>query len=525
MSEPEDLLNDAVFSVRVGPTPQRKSLPGVLAALCDDLPVEPTALQPHQQHAWHAFTVQLGALARRRGGLSGLATSERAWRDALLSLSGGAGEAWHMRVADLAKPAFFQPPIPEGKLDEKRWSVLPTPDALDILVTAKNHDVKQTVIRSARVEHWVYALINLQTMQGFLGAGNYGIARMNGGFGNRPSLSASRSLSWNDRFRRDLEVWLARRDTLIEQFGYADDGVALVWLAPWDGTTSLASTSLDPFFIETCRRVRLMPGPGANPHDPSSLVARMLPTRTARLDFASGGGSTGDIWTPVERKRNVALSLAGGGFDYAKLSELLFSGDWERPAALSGDEDAVTQVQAWALVRGQGKTEGLHQRFLTLGRTMRRLFARGDPEQQLAQRSQEWIQDAATVRLKVLRPALLALAQGGAESLDFQDKRVDPLTSRFDDDVDSAFFAMLFASFEAADERDPRDVWRYHLWTLAQRHFGGAVSSLPYPSERRWRALARAESILRGAARKHIPEAFANQDDTTGETDDSQPST
>ena len=63
-----------------------------------------------------------------------------------------------------------------------------TPDDLDVLVTSKNHDLKQTMALDCAVEDWIFALVNLQTMAGFLGSGNYGIARMNGGFSARVCL-------------------------------------------------------------------------------------------------------------------------------------------------------------------------------------------------------------------------------------------------------------------------------------------------------------------------------------------------
>ena len=39
------------------------SLPEVFAALVSDKVVSFPALRPHQRHAWHAFLVQLGAMA------------------------------------------------------------------------------------------------------------------------------------------------------------------------------------------------------------------------------------------------------------------------------------------------------------------------------------------------------------------------------------------------------------------------------------------------------------------------------
>ena len=58
-----------------------------------------------------------------------------------------------------------------------------------MLVTSKNHDLKSAVAVQAGVDDWIFALITLQTMEGFGGAGNYGISRMNGGLGSRPAFS------------------------------------------------------------------------------------------------------------------------------------------------------------------------------------------------------------------------------------------------------------------------------------------------------------------------------------------------
>ena len=44
------------------------SLPEVYAALMADKVEAFPALRPHQRHAWHAFLVQLGAMAMHRAG-------------------------------------------------------------------------------------------------------------------------------------------------------------------------------------------------------------------------------------------------------------------------------------------------------------------------------------------------------------------------------------------------------------------------------------------------------------------------
>ena len=87
----------------------------------------------------------------------------------------------------------MQPPASSAdKLGEYKNTV-GTPDELDMLVTSKNHDVKSAVAESASANDWIFALISLQTSEGFSGAGNYGISRMNGGLGCRPAFSISPS--------------------------------------------------------------------------------------------------------------------------------------------------------------------------------------------------------------------------------------------------------------------------------------------------------------------------------------------
>ena len=209
----------------------RTTLPDLLSHLGRGEELEPLALRPHQHHAWHAFLVQLGALVAHRTGDRSLDRAPEAWRQALLDLAGDAGEAvWSLVVSDLALPAFLQPPVPEGSLAGFR-NLVTEPDGLDVVNTAKNHDVKADRVTTPTPEHWLYALLTLQTMEGFFGRGNYGIARMNGGFASRPALAVAPGLHWAERFRRDVGVWLDARQELIEGYGYRAAGGHALLLA------------------------------------------------------------------------------------------------------------------------------------------------------------------------------------------------------------------------------------------------------------------------------------------------------
>lgn len=132
------------------------------------------------------FRVQLAALALDRSGLSEPPREEAAWRDLLLTLTDGAAEPWTLVEADRGRPAFLQPPDPGGL----KWELVPTPDALDLLITSKNHDLKAAQAVRAMPEDWIYALVSLQTSEGYGGRGNFGIARMNGGSSSRAMLGS-----------------------------------------------------------------------------------------------------------------------------------------------------------------------------------------------------------------------------------------------------------------------------------------------------------------------------------------------
>ena len=90
-----------------------------------------------------------------------LREDESAWRDLLRALTPEFpnDEPWRLVVDDWRKPAFLQPPVPVGVALKDE---VETPDALDLLITARNHDLKQTVARRAAPEDWIFALVSLQ---------------------------------------------------------------------------------------------------------------------------------------------------------------------------------------------------------------------------------------------------------------------------------------------------------------------------------------------------------------------------
>jgi CRISPR system Cascade subunit CasA len=476
----------------------RLTLPTALTALAGGRPLEFVALQPYQFHAWHAFAVQLGALAGFRAGVSDVTAlrDPAQWTDVMRALTDGRDEPWCLIVPDLAAPAFMQPPVPKGSIAKwKAENITATPDAIDLLKTAKNHDVKIERIVAPGPEHWIYALVSLQTMQGFSGRDNYGIARMNGGVSNRPSFAAARDLGWPTRFVRDTNILLAARAEIAATHSYdPETGRGLLWLEPWDGVEQIAISELDPFFIEVCRRIRLLEEQGRT-------VARWSTSKATRVAAKEQKGDLGDPWTPVRIEDHAALTAAN--LSYRQVQQVIF-GDEFRPSRASvpqprdGDEPLlVCQV----LVRGQGKTDGYYERFILVPPKARLRLATDDGRRQLGELSKQRLVEIRNVESKALRPALAALLQGGPDRLDFRDPRLDGFVKPFDQEVDRVFFAELFEdidlSFEAA-----RTKWLEKLLGFARSVFESAKQFAPVPSARLFRARAAADRVFYGAARR-----------------------
>lgn len=495
-----DLSSEPLLGARVEGSQSRLSLPELLAALGTADDVELTAVQPHQQHPWHAFVVQLAAILLHRAGVAEVRQDAATWQRWMLDAT-GCREAWCLVVPDLSKPAFMQPPVPEGK-----WSALKkeisVAGELDLLVTAKNHDIKMRRVGRGAAQHWASALITVQTFEGYGGAGNYGVCRMNGAYGNRPCVSVASSLRWPEWFRRHVTVALDAREQLTKMFGYTSR-CSLLWLEPWDGLTSLSLEELDPYFLEVCRRVRL------RAHD-DRITAFGTTTKAPRVDAKVLKGVVGDLWTPTNPSLGKSLTIAGSGFGYRTLRALLFGSDWMHPPTMkSRPGDANLMLIARALARGQGGTEGYHERVVPIPRPTHAFFLESDDARHaLDELSQARVERVRDVQRKVLRPALCALFQGAPEKVDLKDDRASPWVARHDHAIDQAFFESLWNAVELEPE-DARLAWDREVLLLAREVFTEATTAVPLPSSHRYRVLSAAEAIFEGSARKLLPDIHA----------------
>jgi CRISPR system Cascade subunit CasA len=398
-----------------------------------------------------------------------------------------------------------------------------TPDALDMLVTAKNHDVKRAAMASGRPEHWAYALVSLQTQEGFLGAGNYGVSRMNGGFASRPGFGVAPSARPGDRVTRDVRRLLALRARLLDEHPYYPDrgGRGLLWLAPWDGKLSLPPSTLDPFYVEVCRRVRL-----AADSITGELHALATGSAAARVDAKALSGRTGDPWTPLMPGGDgrKALTVDAGGLTYKRLVPLLFPrpSDPKAPTraplqeVADDDADEGLAVVARAVVRGQGKTEGFHERRVPVSRTMRPFLGPVVASDAAAKLAGERVEDAGLFARKVLYPAALAVftaAPSSAERArddDTAKARAGRAVARLDARVDASFFAALDTELAMRDDPDAaraeRARWLLHLRDVGRAVLDEVLAAAPTAAMRHHRTRVRALRRFDAAFRRHFGE-------------------
>ena len=431
-------------------------------------------------------------------------------------------EPWQLVVKDITQPAFMQPPASaHGKLAEYK-SAVATPDELDMLVTSKNHDLKSAVASSATINDWLFALITLQTTEGFGGAGNYGISRMNGGLGCRPAFTLTPSVRPGVHVYRDIGALLEQRESILDLDLTRDGGVQLLWTEHWDGAKAeaLLLNDLDPFYIEICRRIRLQA-------DPLGRVSAIRATsKASRIEAKALKGITGDPWAPINGKESKSLTLPAGGFTYKKTVDYL-STDWQAPPlfALTAAERRSPQdmlLVARGMVRGQGKTEGYHERIVSFKKdVLARAFGRAGGLEELGEIAGQRIEQVGKVQ-RILRHAVSVFAAGGnTDSVsDEHRSRANPWANKLDEIVDATFFDALQTEFEAAESerKGIRNRWLKNekdgVVDHARRILRDAEDSLPCPAIQRYRARVRADSVFQSrirGPRDGFPELFPQE--------------
>lgn len=507
-----NLLTQPIIRVRMRDGTARDcTLPEVFAELTRDTIASFEGLQLHQAQAWYSFLVQLAAMSLRREADPTPPDSPAEWEALLIARTSGDEEPWSLVVEDLSRPAFMQPPAEKAERSDylsksKRLSLIP--DEADVLVTSKNHDVKMSRADTPEPDHWLYVLVTTQTLSGFLGRGNYGIARMNGGFSSRPQVGlVPSSMTWGARLTRDIRVLLDNREAVLaEGPGFASEGIELLWLEPWDGETSLSPPQLDPYVIEVCRRLRMfcLECDGGE----TRLALSYIPTGAPRIEARDLNGVLADPWVPVSPSRGAALTVSGSGFHYTLMQALLFEQDLKAPTALHFHPDDPEEMfmEARVLVRGQGQTEGFHRRLVPIPKKIRSRFKRPSERERLAMMSQSRVELTGNVRSRVLYPSLRMLLEGGEQrSGPPGDQRHTRWQDDFEAAVDARFFSSLWRDALLDDPEQAALNWQRELYTLALEQYQRAAQSVPFPSMRRYRALSSSRDLFEACAHQQLP--------------------
>ena len=474
------------------------SLPELFVALAADEVRDYPALRPHQRHPWHAFLVQLAAIALHKAGRTTAFETSDEWRDALLALTPDDpdGAAWCL-VSPPNRPALLQAAVVGGSIAEWKSAAFAA-DEIDMLVTSKNHDIKGSRARRSQPEDWLFSLLSLQTQEGFLGAGNYGISRMNGGFASKPGVGVAAVGLHGARWARDFSALLSQRERTVEERGLqGEDGLALVWLAPWDGLGSLSFAALDPFYIEICRRIRLQSGG-------NGIKSIGIGSKAARIAAKELNGLTGDAWTPIDVEGGKALTITSNGFNYKLVCELMFGGKYQSPVAHNLAKPVNGECLLFitqGITRGQGKTEGYHERRVPISPKVRSLLAANQKEP-LTQLSGQRIAIIGEVR-KLLWVALAVLFSSGksGDSSDGNKTKASKFSEPFETAEDARFFDDLNEEIEATDPAAQRLQWTLGLVDRAEAILKFAFDAGPRNGVQKYRAQSAALSRFHGGLR------------------------
>lgn len=506
----DDLLNEPLIGISTRSGPKRVSLPELLANLSGGAVVGYTGLRAHQADPWHVFLVQLAAsVLARHPRVSGPPSDVMFWRDGLLDLAAGSANAWELQVDDVTQPAFLQHPLASADdlqtFRPKEPKAL-TPDELDVLVTAKDHDVKMARARPDDAESWLYALLTYQTSSGFLGAGNYGTVRMNGGFASRCVVSLVGSTSTSERFIDELAAVMAMRGAVLSGgIGFVDRGVVLTWIRPWSRDQSQYTPSdLEPWFIESVRPLRLVARDGG-------FVALGTTSRARQIGpKALENGDVSDPWLPInvadKKKGRSALTPAAAGWTPELIARMLFQRGVEltplqRPRAdMRSDAWFVGSV----LIRGQGTTEGFHRFAVPVPGKARLGLQRSAERERLGRLALNLLADAKESE-KSLQAALVCLVEGGPEEINFKWEAIVKWAESVIADLARTWADDFFPTIWRATDESVEDIqadWRIALVARTRKALREAEDRVPMPSGRRYRALVRADGFLNGSLRK-----------------------
>lgn len=538
-ADPIDLLVAPWLTVRTVDGTTRYNLPELLVAMNEGRVVAFPALRPHQAATFHVFLVQVTVMA-----LEGTAAplksgadptrpwtairphSVAEWEALLRGLAPDAETAWQLVVDDLVRPAFLQPPVPEGTL--KGFKPVGYPDEADTLISSQNHDVKSAALVRPTAEDWIFALISLQTNSGYMGHGNYGIVRQNGGYGSRPIFTLQSSSNPSARWARDVWVLLdelERGGERIYSVCNNRSGARLLWLEPWDGTAESAYSVEDihPLCVEICRRVRMTRGEGGP-------VLLKKPTKTSRFNKEQQEnlkGNLGDPWEPLAppketvKKRTSRAPTDKPSDDGPKVLNAppksaiiaqILGNPKLQPLLMkyhAGIDPENSALWCSIINRGQGETDGYYERVIPLDTDTCARSLDDDPT--LANAARAMIESSYAAR-RVLKSALIVAMSAAENGESGWTKPIDDAIKHvIEPEIDGAFFdhiwnvAKNLLSHDGEVTDEDLVSWHSRLCEIVLRHYETGIKSLPCSASRRIRARALSGARLDVGLARELP--------------------
>ena len=487
------------------------SLPEVLAALAADQVRDFPRLRVHQRHPWHAFLVQLAAIALHRAGQSEPWHSADDWCAALRALTPDhPDDAPWCLVAPSDRPALLQAPV-DGVMDDWEISVH-TPDRLDMIGTSKNHDLKRARMRIAKPEDWLFALVSLQTQAGSNSGSYKGISRMNSGAGSRPGVEKKKKGNFGKRWFTDLNFLQESRKLITKDFGFLEaNGIDLVWMKPWNGVSSIPFEVLDPYYIEICRRIRIT-------FDGLRFSAYTAKTPISRIEEnALRKGVTGDPWTPINKEESKIMAIPRSGFGYELISKFLFFDGLYKYGATQSvanwPDGVILELICQGIAPdGNSKTSGYHERRVPISPKLR-LRMMGAQRPLLAKLAKNRIQAIADMRKLLWNSLALLFANGeNKRGDDAVNDRASRFAQPFEQQEDARFFDDLTLQAEAEDGQQDAIYlqWLLGLADRAEAVLRQAFDAGPRSGMQRYKAqsaaLSRFHAGLRGGKKPPFPE-------------------
>ena len=523
---------------------ENTTLPGLIALLMQDEISSVTALRNHQRHALHSFIVQTAVMAMEIAGETRPPETAGEWRELLrlLTPQHPVDEPWQLLQQDWSEPAFMQPPCGSPEAQRQFQKNAETPGRLDIIVTSKNHEVKQRTVQNAQPDDWLMAIINMQTMEHASGSGRKGCSRIRDGSSSRPAFSIMPlGGGIGSEIRRDITALLQKLPTLRERYPRypREGGIRLLWTEPWDGTEEeqLRQEELHPLYVDVARRLRMDTHRG-------EMLASYASSGYTRIPRDPRGGLTGDPWAPVHLEEGTLLKLTGvderpdrtfgrkrlapqEAFSYRNIITLLFSQEWEHPLLLDPTEDELQdgrtmKLVARCLARHQGKSFGYHDRQVEITSRFQEALLPGTLQQDAGAIATERM--AAIDRLEgMLRTCVRVFLEGGREGKfagkepKDQAKISVAAVRAMEHQIDLDFLRTLQQELEASPEERAamREGWMTRRETGAidrtRAALDEAMENTPHSSiSQQQRARAAAESLMENWLRssKGFPELF-----------------